>query len=123
MLDINRIKNLEEQLRVTMINSDAETLELLLNDDLKFVAPNGNIITKSDDLYGYKNNLQKIDEIEILTQDITCFDEFAIVITKAKVQGSYNAVDMSGTFVYQRVWKAFGNKIQVISGSLTVINK
>lgn len=116
------IKRLEEELRLTMLNNDAEKLDELLDESLTFVIPNGQIITKAMDLDGYKSNIQTIEKLEPLEQTIQIHDNFAVVTVKTQTKGTYNKIDASGQYRYLRIWKKINNSWKIVAGSLAQIS-
>lgn len=118
---ISEIIKLEEELRLTMLNGDAEKLDELVDDSLTFVIPNGMIITKSMDLAGYKNKIQKISQIKQSEQGIKIHDNFAVVTVKADIVGTYNGVSMSGLYRFLRIWAKIKNSWRIVAGSSSIM--
>ena len=116
------IKELEEKLRKAMQDNDAETLEELISDELIFVAPAGEIITKQMDLQCHKSGIQRTSKLTPSEQTIKINGDNAIVTVKMHILGAYDGVDISGSYRYLRVWQNTNSKWQIIAGSATQIN-
>ncbi len=55
----------EAALRAAMLANDVEALEALLDDDLVFTVPTGQVISKEDDLAAHRENLLRLDTLEV----------------------------------------------------------
>ena len=115
------ILNLEEKLRIAMIKNDIETLSELIADDLVFISPMGDVVTKNMDLEAHRLKLQKISSMTPSEQTFKIKDDLAIITVKMQISGFFNNIDMSGNYRYLRIWKNISGSWQIISGSVTKI--
>ena len=98
------IHNLEQQLKVAMLNSDISALDELLASDLIFTNHLGQIMTKQDDLNAHKSGVVKIDQIELIDQNIKMLNDVAVVTVQASILGSFNGYSSQSEFRFTRVW-------------------
>ncbi len=98
------IDDLEQQLKVAMLNSDISALDKLLACDLIFTNHLGQIMTKQDDLNAHKSGLVKIDQIEVIDQNIKMLNDVAVVTVQARILGSFNGHSSQNKFRFTRVW-------------------
>lgn len=116
----NEILKVEELLRLAMIEDDIQVLDKLIDESLLFVGPNGNVITKIDDLDCHKNGLQKIVSMEQTDLKINIIDNIlAIVTVKTNLKGSFMDKDISGNYRYIRTWRKSQNSWKIIAGAVT----
>ena len=117
------ILKLEEKLRLAMIKNDVETLNELIANDLIFISPTGDVVTKNMDLEAHRLKLQKISSMTLSEQNVKIKDGIAIVTVKMQISGFFNNIDMSGNYRYLRIWKNTDGIWQIISGSVTKISE
>lgn len=117
----DKIKILEEELRLAMINNDADKLDELIDDSLVFIGPDGSVATKEDDLAAHRAKIQLIQEINPSQTQIVINEGFVVVILRAAIAGSFSGVSISGDYRYLRVWKQFGDTFRIIAGSVSSI--
>lgn len=116
---IEEIIQLEEKLRQAMLTNDVDVLDKLINQDLSFITPDGNVATKEMDLQAHKAKLQVITELIPSEQNIKIDNNTATVTVKMQITGSFGDIDISGVYRYLRIWKQINNSWQIIAGSVT----
>jgi len=117
-----QILEIEERLKIAMLQSDVSVLNELLADDLIFTNHLGHLMTKQDDLDAHKSNTLKINEITLTEQQIKIDSGLAIVIVKARIVGSFNGKQSENDFRFTRVWSKSVNKTwQVIVGHSSIV--
>lgn len=116
---MQHILELEQQLLVAIKTSNVEVLDQLLHDDLLFIAPNSQTITKEMDLASHRKGEMVVETIESEVEYLELIDNTAIVVivyhTKGKMLG--NAIE--GSFKYIRFWQQNDHYWKVIGGSCT----
>jgi hypothetical protein len=117
LIEKEDVIKLENHLIEAMQISDIDTLDQLLHDDLLFIAPNGQTITKEMDLDSHKSGAMIIEHIIPTIEFINIIDDIAIVTIVMDTKGKMFEQPIQGNFRYIRVWKLFENKLKVIGGS------
>ncbi|WP_461791412.1 nuclear transport factor 2 family protein [Pedobacter sp.] len=116
-----KVKEAENLLLNAMNKSDIEMLDELLYDDLLFVLPNGEVITKQMDLETHKSGKLILEEINSSIDNINFIQENVVVTLNSKIKGKMLDQNFEGNFRYIRVWKIFDDKLKVIAGSCLAI--
>jgi len=113
----NEIIEQENKLYKAITESDINTLEELLHDDLLFVIPSGEVITKEIDLRAYRDGALKINKINPQIEALNSIGDTAVIVLSMELEGSYNAVPFEAKYRYIRFWKKFKEGIKVVGGS------
>lgn len=122
-MEENLICDYEERLRKAMINGDIENLERLISDELSFVSPFGQIITKKDDIDSYRSGQMNVTDIHFLNQKIILLQGVAVTITQANVKAIVAGEHREDEMCYTRVWNKEKNELNVISGHCSFVQK
>lgn len=110
------IESLEKQLIEAIKSSDISFLESIIHDDLKFIAPNGMVVTKKMDLDSHKNKNMIVESIVSNLEEIQIIKDTAIVLIVYETKGTMLGNPIEGRFRYLRVWKQFPKGYQIIAG-------
>ena len=94
----------EEQLRLTMLNSDVKALDKLLAPELVFTNHLGQVLTKQDDLAAHESGILEIEVLTPSERHIQLIGNIAIVTVKVHLIGSYASVASDNIFRFTRVW-------------------
>jgi ketosteroid isomerase-like protein len=111
----------ENLLVAAMKASNIEALESLLHDDLLFITPDGQAITKKMDLDSHRSGTMVVDKINPEIETINIIGDTAVITIAITAKGSMMGEPIEGKFRYIRVWKLIGNTLKVIAGSCTPI--
>lgn len=117
----NKIIKLEEELRKAMINSDVETLDKLISDELTFLTFDGDIATKEMDLLAHKNKIQKLEKMDLSELEIKIMGSIAVTTVIAKIEGTFLDANISGNYRYMRIWEDKFGKTQIVAGAISKI--
>ena len=105
MLDRNeQILEVEEQLRLAMLNSDVNALNELLAPELVYTNHLGQVLTKKDDLAAHESGMLEIKVLTPSDHHIQVIGNVAIVAVKVHLVGSYAGVTSDNIFRFTRVW-------------------
>ena len=115
--DTTQLKKTEEKLLSAMRSGDIKALNALLHDDLLFVIPTGETVTKQIDLANYESGKLKISHLSSSDQEINRIGDNAIVSVIIDLKGKYLDQAIDGSFKYIRIWKLFGDVWKVIGGA------
>lgn len=107
----------ENKLYKAIKQSDIEMLNELLHNDLLFILPNGEAITKEVDLKTYRDGLLKIDELHPNIENLNTIEDLAVITLTIELKGSFNNEPFEAKYRYIRFWKKFQNGIKVVGGS------
>ncbi len=115
--DVVSIKEHEERLLNAMKNGNVEVVDELLHDDLLFVIPTGQTVTKEADLENMKSGILKIDDLASSELEVSVIGDNAITSVLVDLKGSYAGHPINGKFKYLRNWKRFDSTWKVIGGA------
>ncbi len=116
MTKVDVIK-LETELVEAIKSSDLKFLNAVLHDDLLFMAPNGEVITKQMDLASHAAGEMIVEQLVPAIGDVKLFNDTAIVVIDYDTQGKMLGMPLAGKFRYIRIWKQFNEGLKVIGGS------
>ena len=111
----------EKRLYAAMLASDISTLQELIADDILFVGPSGEIMSKQMDLDSYSSGKMKVIELEPKEQEIRCFDNSAVAVTKIFVSVILEGNPVSANMRYTRVWNRTENGWRILAGHCSPI--
>ena len=111
----------ENKLYSAIKDGNITALDQLLHDDLLFILPSGEPITKQIDLDTYRNGALKVDELLPQVEHLNIIDDTAVITLTMKLKGKFNDAPLEANFRYIRFWKKFGDGIKVVGGSGTAI--
>ncbi len=115
------IHDTEARLFKAMTCSDIAVLDKLLHEDLLFITPDGQAITKAMDMDSHRAGTMKVAEADYTIENINLIGDTAVVTMAMKASGTLLGQPIAGTFRYIRIWKWFGIGWQVIGGSCTAL--
>lgn len=115
------IEQHEAALRAAMLANDVESLEALLDDDLVFTAPDGQIMSQSDDLAVHRAKLLRLDKLDLYGTAAHAIGDMILVTTRATLAGQFDSMTFDGTFAYTRLWRRSGNSWRVVAGHASAI--
>ena len=117
MTDKEEIIKLEDKLLRAIKSSDINTLDRLLHNDLLFIAPNGQTVTKQMDLDSHRSGTMIVEELKSTIEQINFIESTAVVIVIYETKGKMLGTPIQGRFKYIRIWNLFGGDLKVIGGS------
>ncbi len=103
------ITALEKKLEYAMLNSDADTLDKLLDDNLVFTNHAGQQTTKQMDLEAHRSGFVKIESICQSNQSVTIFENVAVVTVLSEICGLFGEVRSTARIHFTRVWQKKNN--------------
>lgn len=103
-------------------SSDIEILDSVLHDELVFLAPNGQTITKQMDLASHKAGEMIVEKLDPTFESITILGNTATVAVVYDTRGTMMGNPIEGNFRYLRVWQLFDDGLKVIAGCCFRLN-
>lgn len=117
MTNKDEIIKLEDELLKAIKSSDISTLDKLLHDDLLFITPGGQAITKQMDLASHRSGAMEVEELKPTIEQINFIESTAVVIVVYETKGKMLGTPIQGRFRYIRIWNSFDGAWKVIGGS------
>ncbi|NGM60910.1 nuclear transport factor 2 family protein [Sphingobacterium sp. SGG-5] len=113
----NNIIEQENKLYSAIKEANVPLLDELLHNDLLFILPSGEVITKEADLDTYRDGALKVDELFPKVENLNIIDDMAVITLTMKLKGRFNNVPFEVDYRYIRFWKKFEKGIKVVGGS------
>jgi ketosteroid isomerase-like protein len=98
-----QVRKAEKELLDAMKNCDVNKLEELIHDDLLFSIPNGQTITKAEDIATYRSGNMKIHAIKASEEKIHLIGDTAIVSVAIAMEGTYFEHALDGKYKIIRI--------------------
>ncbi|MGJ1225384.1 nuclear transport factor 2 family protein [Sphingobacterium siyangense] len=117
MITKDEILNLVNTLYGAIKNNDVEIRDSLLHNDLLFVIPSGQTITKEIDLQTYREGNLKVKKLIPKVEELNIIVDLAVIILQMDLKGDYNNEPFEAKYKYIRFWKKFPEGIKVVGGS------
>ena len=111
------ILEIENQLLKGIKTNDVTFLEKVLHDDLLFIAPNGQTVTKEMDLASHRAGEMEVEQLLAKFEEIKIIGDNALVVVVYETKGKMLGKPIEGQFRYIRIWKMFADGLKVIGGS------
>ncbi|MFZ4260448.1 nuclear transport factor 2 family protein [Sphingobacterium sp. HJSM2_6] len=117
MITKTEILNHEHQLYEAMKIGHVDKLDKLLHEDLLFIIPSGETISKEMDLATYRSGNLKIEDLHSTVEQLNIIDDLAVITLKINLKGRYNGESFEAHYRYIRFWKKFVDGLKVVGGS------
>jgi ketosteroid isomerase-like protein len=111
------IIKLEYKLIEAIKTSDIDFIKDILHDDMLFLAPNGQVVTKEMDLASHTSKQMTVEQLIPNFEYCNIIGDTAISIVVYNTKGKMLGQPISGQFRYIRNWKIFNGNIKVVSGA------
>ncbi|MCE2597402.1 nuclear transport factor 2 family protein [Motilimonas cestriensis] len=108
----------EERLRLAQLKSDIDELSILIDEKLIFLALDGSVVGKADDLNLHRSPDFRIAKMEVIDRRINIFDGTAVVNTLMDASAHFGDKKQNEKIRYIRVWHKFSSDWRIISGSM-----
>lgn len=119
--DLDEVRCLEDELRIAMLAGDAGAMTALLDDRLVFTAPDGSLLSKSQDLAAHETGWLKLWAIDATEASLHSVDTMVLTTTRANLSGSLDGAAFAGPFVYTRLWSRSSGRWRIAAGHASAI--
>ena len=109
------IAKLEQEWVDIIMKNDIAGYDRIEADDYIFIASDGRISNKAQDLADAKANAYKPTKLTISNLKVRVYGETAVGTGTSDEQGTYKGKDTSGHYLYTDVWVKRNGKWQVVS--------
>lgn len=115
----------EERLRDAMLAGDVDALTVLLNEELAFVGPDGNVWSKTDDLDSHRTGRLRLSDLTLSERTYRRMGNVVVVIARTRLEGEFEGAPIAGDYRYTRIWRRFGDETsddwQIVAGHCSPI--
>lgn len=113
----SEIQEIELQLMDAIKSSNVKFLEKILHEDLVFLLPTGQILSKKMDLDSHQSGNMVVEKINPTIEDLKIYDDIAIIVLIYETKGTMFGNPIEGFFRYIRTWKKFEDGLKIIAGA------
>lgn len=117
----DEIRHHEVLLREAMLAGDADALERLLDDCLIFVAPDGSVATKQDDLAAHRAGSHRFRRLDIEDTRIEMHGHTALVVVLAWLSVEAQGQVFEGRHRYTRTWHRGADGWRIVGGAVLAV--
>jgi ketosteroid isomerase-like protein len=115
------VLGLEKKLMEAIRTDDVGHLESVLHDDLLFLAPNGQVVTKRMDLESHERGDMTVERLSADFEEIRILGDTATVTVVYATKGTMLGHPIEGRFRYIRIWKRFEDGWKVLGGACAML--
>ena len=114
----------EAALRRAQLAGNVAELDRLLDDELVFTGPDGDLYSKAlgdeaDDLDAHRSGMVHITRLEASEERIQRFGDIAVVIVRMDMSGTFRGEAFAGPYRYTRIWRAHGDGWRIVAGHVS----
>ena len=111
----------EAELREAMLTNDVAALDRLIDDTLMFVALDGSVVGKEDDLAAHRARRLRLVSLEPSDRHVQRHGPIAVVTVRMALDGTWDGAPASGVYRYTRVWRERPDGWRIVAGHLSVV--
>ena len=116
------IATVEAELREAQLTADVHALDRLIDEDLLFTGPTGDLATKSQDLESHRTGAVRITSHEPEEMRIRWVgDDVAVVALRTRLSGQVAGESFAGTWRYTRVWARADGRWRIVAGHVSQV--
>lgn len=112
---------LEERLRAAMLTGNVAELDLLIDDRLLFIGPDGRVYGKQEDLELHRSGAEQITRADFEEIRVEAHGLVAISTVRARMAGVFRGAAFEGEFRYIRTWLRGEHGWRIIAGSVSAV--
>gem|GEM_PF-370084 len=113
--DTSMILRYEKKLIEAYKNASVDTIAKLYHDNLVFNSPNGQVLSKTDDIESLRSGVLKIQEYDPSNYIVKFIDDIATISVSIHIKGKIANNEFEDNFRFLRIWKQQGTKWRVIA--------
>jgi ketosteroid isomerase-like protein len=112
----SEISECEMRLYAAMRVSDVDELDALISDELLFVGPSGEMVSKAMDLEMHRSGGIQITQLEPREQEMRVLNDAVVATTKVFVAGVFQGNSFASEMRYTRVWRRTESGWKILAG-------
>ena len=121
--DAQEISDLLDQYNDALLKKDAAALERIWADDLSFVNPRGQLLTKKERVENIKTGATALKSADVSEKQIRMYGNSAVATLIVKINGQYSGEEGGGEFRITTVWAKPKGTWQMVAVQMTPIVK
>jgi ketosteroid isomerase-like protein len=119
----SRVLEIEKDLIEALKKNDLGFFARALHDEMVFLAPNGQVLTKQMDLDSHIRGDMVVHHLIPSVEEVRISGDIATVVVVYETKGTMMGHPIEGKFRYLRVWKEFADGLKVIAGGCCMLSE
>jgi ketosteroid isomerase-like protein len=115
------ISALIDQYTKALLDKDVARLDQIWADDLSFVNPRGELLSKENRMDNVKSGATAFKSIQLLDKRIRTYGQTAVAVCKVATEAQYSGEEASGTYSATTVWVRTGPTWRMVAVQMTRI--
>ncbi len=115
------IDEAEEALRAAQLAGDVDALDRLIDDALIFVALDGGVVSKADDLAMHRSKRIRIEKLEPSDRRVALHGDVAVVTVKMSAAAVIDGQRHENVLRYTRFWSRRSGAWRIIGGHMSAV--
>jgi len=121
--DAQEVSHLLDQYNDALLKLDAAALERIWVDDLSFVNPRGELLTKKERVENIKTGATAVKTADVSDKQVRMYGQTAVATLVVKIAGQYSGQEGDGSFRVTTVWAKPKGHWQMVSTQMTPMVK
>ena len=121
--DAQEVSDLLDQYNDALIKTDAAALERIWADDLSFVNPRGELLTKKERIENIKSGATAVKTADVSDKQVRMYGKTAVATLVVKISGQYSGKEGDGLFRVTTVWAKPKGTWQMVAVQMTPISE
>jgi ketosteroid isomerase-like protein len=121
--DKETLEAIEREFPAALLRGDATYLARYTADDFQGMDPAGRAVTKADVLARLKASDVRIESLRHEDIQVRVFGDCAVATARTVLRASHGDQDVSGVFLYMRVWVRREGRWQAVAALSTTLPK
>ena len=115
------IASLLDQYRQALLNKDVAALDRIWADDLTFVNPRGELLSKQERIDNVKTGATAFKSIRVSDQNVRAYGESAVATSKVAIDAQYSGKEGTGDYRVTTAWARRNGAWQMVAVQMTPI--
>ncbi len=111
----------EAELRAAQLAGDVAALDRLIDDALVFVALDGSVVGKADDLELHRSGRLRVTRMDPVERHVRRLGAVVVVTVRMDATATIDGTEVSGPLRYTRVWCQHGDGWRIVAGHMSAI--
>ena len=123
MTDELEVSYLLDRYNDALLKKDAKSLDEIWADDLSFVNPQGQLLSKKDRMDNIKTGATDLKSADVSDKKIRVYGHTAVATLVVKINGQYSGQEGDGSFRVTTMWAKPKGMWQMVAVQMTPIAK
>ncbi len=121
MTNIDLLREAEIRLEQAQLSSDVDLLDILLHPQVTYVGPEGDLVTKEEDLDAHRSGALRIHILDRQALDVRIQDGVGITVLTAWLEGQAGDQAFEVRMRYIRAWASGSQGWRVVAAHASIL--